>query len=96
MIPALILAAAVHVLAPYEWTHWKAISDGGYGVYCTKLVCDVEKDKEPFRILLMESAPFSVYVWCDKRVSKSEFDQRITQWRDQGFPHGICEGKPIS
>lgn len=96
MITALILAASIHVLAQYEWTHWKAIADSGYNIYCSKLLCSVEESKEPWRILITESAPFNIYSWCDWRVTQQEFDQRITKWRDQGFPHGICEGKPIS
>lgn len=93
MIAALILA--VHVLAPYEWTGWTGIPTKEYSIYCDRLLCSIEGIRT-LNWIFMESRPFGIYASCDKRVTKQEFDARITKWRDQGFPRGICEGKPIS
>lgn len=98
MIPALILAAAVHVLAPYEWAGWPI--HGEYNVGCwmlgkNMLECSVDDSKHP--IFLFQENKLTGHFICNEPVTKQEFDQRIIKWRDQGFPHGICdEGKPIS
>lgn len=106
MIKSILIAGLIPMLAPYEWTHWK-MDFSGYTHACWVhpdsgllgdcfVVPDNYRNFPVWKSRIFEENSVNGYFVCGDPVSKSEFDSRITRWRDHGFPRGICEGKPIS